>query len=91
MFTCVVISIQYMCFCIFNYLYNLFFQTLIQSGKHPTVLQQLVKLPFQYFCNSQYMELLFPTLIACSFQNITNKAIVEKELNYSVSYYLLDL
>ncbi|CAH1393205.1 unnamed protein product [Nezara viridula] len=59
-------------------------QTLIQSGKHPTVLQQLVKLPFQYFCDSRHMELLFPTLIACSYQNATNRAIVESELNYSV-------
>lgn len=65
------------------------FQTLIQSGKHPTVLQQLVKLPFQYFCDPRHMELLFPTLIACSYQNATNRAIVESELNYSVSCDLL--
>lgn len=58
-------------------------QTLLQSGKQPTVLQQLVKLPFQYFCSPGYMELLFPTLISCSFNNATNRAIVENEVGYN--------
>jgi len=36
----------------------------IQSGQTPTILQQLCKLPREFYTNSKLSKLLFPTLIA---------------------------
>ncbi|KAK2721172.1 hypothetical protein QYM36_003447, partial [Artemia franciscana] len=57
-------------------------QIIIQSGQQPSVLQQLCQLPFIYFSDPSSRLVLFPTLLACSMENVENKAIIEQEMNY---------
>ncbi|XP_078316158.1 S phase cyclin A-associated protein in the endoplasmic reticulum-like isoform X2 [Crassostrea virginica] len=56
-------------------------QIVIQSGQSPTVLQQMCSLPFQYFSDPRLTGILFPTLIACCYNNQSNTAILELELS----------
>ncbi|XP_033108784.1 S phase cyclin A-associated protein in the endoplasmic reticulum-like [Anneissia japonica] len=56
-------------------------QIIVQSGKTPTLLQQLCALPFQYFSDPRLMAILFPTLIACCHNNQENKIILEQEMS----------
>ncbi|XP_056428910.1 S phase cyclin A-associated protein in the endoplasmic reticulum isoform X2 [Hyla sarda] len=56
-------------------------QVIVQSGRHPTVLQKLCQLPFQYFSDSRLVRLLFPTLISACYNNLQNKLILEQELS----------
>ncbi|KAM9313405.1 S phase cyclin A-associated protein in the endoplasmic reticulum [Gastrophryne carolinensis] len=60
---------------------NLDNQVIVQSGRHPTVLQKLCQLPFQYFSDSRLVRLLFPTLIAACYNNSQNRLILEQELS----------
>ena len=60
-------------------------QMILQSGHMPSVLQQLCRLPFQYFSEKQLQAVLFPTLLACCHGNASNRAILEKEMSYQVS------
>ncbi|XP_068131941.1 S phase cyclin A-associated protein in the endoplasmic reticulum isoform X1 [Hyperolius riggenbachi] len=60
---------------------NLDNQVIVQSGRHPTVLQKLCQLPFQYFSDSRLVRLLFPTLIAACYNNPQNRLILEQELS----------
>ncbi|CAF1121133.1 unnamed protein product [Rotaria sordida] len=50
-------------------------------GNRPTVLQQLSCLPFRYFVESKYMDILFPTLISCSYDCDTTRAILQTEMS----------
>ncbi|CAO2634957.1 S phase cyclin A-associated protein in the endoplasmic reticulum [Lemmus lemmus] len=56
-------------------------QVIVQSGRHPTVLQKLCQLPFQYFSDPRLIKVLFPSLIAASYNNIQNKIILEQEMS----------
>ncbi|XP_029431088.1 S phase cyclin A-associated protein in the endoplasmic reticulum isoform X2 [Rhinatrema bivittatum] len=56
-------------------------QVIVQSGRHPTVLQKLCQLPFQYFSDSRLIKVLFPTLIAACHNNPQNKVILEQEMS----------
>ncbi|KAG8440165.1 hypothetical protein GDO86_006098 [Hymenochirus boettgeri] len=56
-------------------------QVIVQSGRHPTVLQKLCQLPFQYFSDSRLVQLLFPTLISACYNNPQNRLILEQELS----------
>ena len=56
-------------------------QVVIQSGQPPTILQQMCSLPFQYFSDPRLTNVLFPTLIACCYNNSSNKEILEQELS----------
>ncbi|CAF1081580.1 unnamed protein product [Adineta ricciae] len=56
-------------------------QCRLAFGNRPTVLQQLSCLPFRYFVESKYMDILFPTLIACSYDCETTKAILQTEMS----------
>uniref|UniRef100_T1JIS4 S phase cyclin A-associated protein in the endoplasmic reticulum N-terminal domain-containing protein n=1 Tax=Strigamia maritima TaxID=126957 RepID=T1JIS4_STRMM len=56
-------------------------QTIIHSGHTPTLLQQLVTLPFPYFSDPRLTRVLFPTLIACCHNNKTNKTIIQQEMS----------
>ncbi|XP_040199050.1 S phase cyclin A-associated protein in the endoplasmic reticulum isoform X3 [Rana temporaria] len=60
---------------------NLDNQVIVQSGRHPTVLQKLCQLPFQYFSDSRLVRLLFPSLIAACYNNLQNRLILEQELS----------
>ncbi|XP_054569388.1 S phase cyclin A-associated protein in the endoplasmic reticulum [Eptesicus fuscus] len=56
-------------------------QVIVQSGRHPTVLQKLCQLPFQYFSDPRLVRVLFPSLIAACFNNGHNKVILEQEMS----------
>ncbi|XP_044306411.1 S phase cyclin A-associated protein in the endoplasmic reticulum isoform X2 [Varanus komodoensis] len=56
-------------------------QVIVQSGRHPTVLQKLCQLPFQYFSDPRLVKVLFPTLIAACYNNPQNKIILEQEMS----------
>ncbi|CAF3402161.1 unnamed protein product [Rotaria socialis] len=56
-------------------------QCRLAFGNRPTVLRQLSCLPFRYFVESKYMDILFPTLIACSFDCETTRAILQTEMS----------
>ncbi|XP_077988787.1 S phase cyclin A-associated protein in the endoplasmic reticulum-like [Glandiceps talaboti] len=59
-------------------------QFIVQSGRTPTLLQQLCSLPFQYFSDPRLMNVLFPTLIACCYNNVATKKILEQEMSCSL-------
>ncbi|EHB00706.1 S phase cyclin A-associated protein in the endoplasmic reticulum [Heterocephalus glaber] len=56
-------------------------QVIVQSGRHPTVLQKLCQLPFQYFSDPRLIKVLFPSLIAACYNNCQNKVILEQEMS----------
>ncbi|CAF4037414.1 unnamed protein product, partial [Adineta steineri] len=56
-------------------------QCRLAFGNRPTVLQQLSCLPFRYFVESKYMDILFPTLIACSFDCEATRTILQTEMS----------
>uniref|UniRef100_A0A8C3WGX3 S-phase cyclin A associated protein in the ER n=1 Tax=Catagonus wagneri TaxID=51154 RepID=A0A8C3WGX3_9CETA len=56
-------------------------QVIVQSGRHPTVLQKLCQLPFQYFSDPRLIKVLFPSLIAACYNNFQNKIILEQEMS----------
>ncbi|XP_076781440.1 S phase cyclin A-associated protein in the endoplasmic reticulum isoform X4 [Arvicanthis niloticus] len=56
-------------------------QMIVQSGRHPTVLQKLCQLPFQYFSDPRLIKVLFPSLIAACHNNHQNKLILEQEMS----------
>ena len=60
---------------------HLLLQCRLAFGNRPTVLRQLSCLPFRYFVEPKYMDILFPTLIACSFDCETTRAILETEMS----------
>lgn len=60
---------------------RLYFQIIVQSGRHPTVLQKLCQLPFQYFSDPRLIKVLFPSLIAACYNNPQNKIILEQEMS----------
>ncbi|XP_025327865.1 S phase cyclin A-associated protein in the endoplasmic reticulum isoform X1 [Canis lupus dingo] len=56
-------------------------QVVVQSGRHPTVLQKLCQLPFQYFSEPRLTKVLFPSLLAACFNNRHNRTILEQEMS----------
>lgn len=56
-------------------------QVIVQSGRHPTLLQRLCQLPFQYFSDPRLIKVLFPSLIAACYDNRQNKIILEQEMS----------
>ena len=59
-------------------------QTIVQSGHRPSVLEQLCNLPFPYFSQPDLKRILFPTLLACCFDNDENRAILQEEMNWQL-------
>ncbi|KAM5206529.1 S phase cyclin A-associated protein in the endoplasmic reticulum isoform 10-T20 [Hipposideros larvatus] len=55
-------------------------QVVVQSGRHPTVLQKLCQLPFRYFSDPRLIRVLFPSLIAACYNNRQNKTALEQEM-----------
>jgi len=49
-----------------------------------TLLHRLVHLPFKYFSRPQHKDVLFPTLIACCFENDRNTAVAAEEMSVRV-------
>ncbi|XP_043226273.1 S phase cyclin A-associated protein in the endoplasmic reticulum-like isoform X2 [Amphibalanus amphitrite] len=59
-------------------------QMVLQKGNMPTVLQQLLTLPFAHFSDPQLTVVLFPTLLACCMDNAQTRAILDQELSYQI-------
>ena len=57
---------------------------ILQSGHMPSVLQQLCRLPFNYFSDKTLQAVLFPTLVACCHGSPSNQSILTKEMSYQV-------
>jgi hypothetical protein len=55
-------------------------QEVLQWGKHPSILQRLCLLPFQYFSDAKFKGVLLPTLTAACFLNPVNLHILEQEM-----------
>jgi hypothetical protein len=79
------VGIRAQCFVTEFRLNPLDFQMILQSGHMPSVLQQLCRLPFQYFSEKKLQAVLFPTLLACCHDNQSNRIILEKEMSYQVT------
>eukprot|EP00057_Strongylocentrotus_purpuratus_P011849 XP_011666323.1 PREDICTED: S phase cyclin A-associated protein in the endoplasmic reticulum [Strongylocentrotus purpuratus] len=69
---------------------NLDNQILVQTGNTPTLLQQLCSLPFQYFSDPRLINVLFPTLISCCYDNAENKKILQQEMSCSLLMLFLE-
>ena len=59
-------------------------QMILQSGHMPSVLQQLCRLPFNYFSDKALRAILLPTLLACCHGNPANRDVLQKEMSYQV-------
>lgn len=47
----------------------------------PILLNRLANLPFRYFCDEAYKDVLFPTLASLCFPSSANKAMLKDEMN----------
>ena len=56
-------------------------QQSLHWGSHPTPLQRLCNLPFQFFSLESSKEILFPTLISICHQDERNRSVVEDEIS----------
>ncbi len=56
-------------------------QQSLHWGSHPTPLQRLCNLPFQFFSLEKSKEILFPTLISICYQDERNRSVVEDEIS----------
>ncbi|UXI19061.1 26S proteasome non-ATPase regulatory subunit 6 [Sarcoptes scabiei] len=65
-------------------------QTLLQSGQRPTVVQQLCALPFEYFSDEKYKQILLPTLIVCCFHNEDNLYFLKQEMSTELISKFID-
>ena len=65
-------------------LWWVFFQVIVQSGHQPSVLQQLCSLPFPYFSQLNLKRVLFPTLLACCYDNEVNMSILKEEMSWKL-------
>eukprot|EP00794_Sanderia_malayensis_P010037 gene10037-11063_t len=59
-------------------------QIFIQTGRAPTILQQLGLLPFQYFSDPKLRMILLPTLISCCYGSSENKMALEQEISQTL-------
>lgn len=64
-----------------NHISFVVFQKVVNCGVQPTILQQLTSLPFAYYSNPQLTNILFPTLIACCYENDFNFSTLEVEVS----------
>ena len=65
-------------------------QEAVQSGRLPTILQHLVDLPFKYFLSPELKNILFPTLIASTYDNENNRDTLKKEVNLQLLSVYID-
>eukprot|EP00112_Aurelia_sp_Birch-Aquarium-sp1_P014789 Seg321.6 transcript_id=Seg321.6/GoldUCD/mRNA.D3Y31 product="S phase cyclin A-associated protein in the endoplasmic reticulum" protein_id=Seg321.6/GoldUCD/D3Y31 len=56
-------------------------QIFLQTGRAPTILQQLCLLPFSYFSDPKLRNVLLPTLVSCCYESQENKAAIEQEIS----------
>ena len=59
-------------------------QAIVQAGSHPSVLQQLANLPFQYFSQPHLKNILFPSLLSACHDNPVNMNILTMELSWNL-------
>lgn len=56
------------------------FQNILAKGEI-TLIQRMCSLPFSYFCEKKQKDILFPTLISITYNNVRNAEILSKEIN----------
>ena len=56
-------------------------QDVLHWGSHPTILQKLCDLPFDYFCKPRLLEALMPTLLIACYKHEGNLVVVREQLN----------
>ena len=66
-------------------------QDAVQSGRLPTILQHFVDLPFKYFLSPELKNILFPTLIASTYDNENNRDTLKKEVSLQLLSVFIDL
>jgi len=59
-------------------------QLLLMSGRQPSIIEQLVALPFDYFARQRLKLVLMPTLISCAYQNDQICALICQEMSLSM-------
>lgn len=59
-------------------------QLMLKSGNRPTIIEQLIGLPFDYFSRSKLQMVLMPTLISCAHMNEQICALVSQELSLTM-------
>lgn len=59
-------------------------QLMLKSGSRPTIIEQLIGLPFDYFSRAKLQLVLMPTLISCAHLNEQICALVSQELSLSM-------
>lgn len=71
-------------------------QLLLKSGRQPTIIEQLISLPFDYFSRENLKLVLMPSLISCAYLNDQICSIICADLSMSlftafieVSYYVI--
>ncbi|XP_065672275.1 S phase cyclin A-associated protein in the endoplasmic reticulum isoform X2 [Hydra vulgaris] len=74
----VILSLGY--FCVLHEENQLFLQT----GRAPSLGQQLCTLPFSYFSDPKLTTILFPTLICLCYKSCENKAIISQDVSPSL-------
>merc|ERR1712157_280925 len=62
-------------------LQNQKFQECMRWGDEQPLINKLCSLPFDYFTKWQEINILFPTLIACTFENEANCKVLNSALN----------
>ena len=62
---------------------------MLQRGNN-CILQKLCNLPFIYFMDKKNRDILYPTLIIASYQNIRSLAILHQEIDLIVLAKFLD-
>ena len=56
-------------------------QDVLHWGSHPTILQKLCDLPFDYFCKPKLLDALMPTLLIACYNHEGNLVVVREQLN----------
>lgn len=66
-------------------------QLILKSGRQPTIIEQLVALPFDYFSRAKLKLVLMPTLISCAHLNEQICALLCQELSLSMLTSFIDV
>lgn len=59
-------------------------QLTLKSGSRPTIIEQLIGLPFDYFSRANLQLVLMPTLVSCAHSNEQICALVSQELSLTM-------
>lgn len=66
-------------------------QLMLKSGRRPTIVEQLIGLPIDYFSRPKLKSVLMPTLICCAYENEQICSIVCRELSLTMLASFIDV